>query len=213
MTPPGAIMGGVLGWAIFLGAGFTGLAMLGTFFVLGTLATSWKLNKKIKLGLAEANKGRRTAGQALANGGVAGVLGMVSWLLPHPTEVLHLMMAASFAAATADTLSSELGNVHGHKFYNVLTFKPDTRGSNGVISLEGTLLGVLGSSIIAFVYAVGYAWGWPVAWIILAGTIGNFLDSFLGATFERKHYLSNNAVNLLNTLGGALAALIFYLLA
>ena len=116
------------------------------------------------------------------------------------------MIAGSFAAAAADTLSSELGNVYGSRYYNILTFRKDTRGLNGVVSLEGSLLGIAGSVVIAGIYGFAYGWSPGPLYIVLAGTAGNLVDSLLGATWERKHYLSNNGVNFLTTLIGALAA-------
>jgi uncharacterized membrane protein len=43
---------------------------------------------------------------------------------------------------------------------------------------------------------------------VIAGTLGNLVDSFLGAKFENKGWLSNNAVNLANTVSAALVAVI-----
>lgn len=202
-----ALTGGVIGFLIFSGGGFTGIAMTGAFFILGTSATAWKISAKEKTGVAEANKGKRTAGQVLANAGVAAISGWLAWLYPFYTEVFQVMMSASLAAATADTLSSELGNVYGRKYVNILSFKKDERGLNGVISMEGTLCGVAGSAVIACIYAVGFGWSKIFVWIILAGTAGNVADSVLGATLERRNYIGNNGVNFLNTLVAALVAM------
>lgn len=212
LNPVGALTGGVLGFAIFLGAGTTGLAMLGTFFIIGSAVTSWRFGDKVAVGLAEPNKGQRKASQALANAGVAGILGLLAWLYPAKADLFRLMLAAGFSSATADTCSSELGNVYGRRFYNVLTWRADSRGLNGVISVEGTLLGLLGSGLIAGLYGFGFGWGWPILWILIAGTVGNLTDSVLGATLERANRLSNDAVNFLNTLVAALVALLIYAL-
>ncbi|SFC75867.1 DUF92 domain-containing protein [Spirosoma endophyticum] len=205
----GALTGGVLGFAIFLGAGLPGLVMLGTFFIIGSLATSWRLPDKIAAGLAESNKGRRTASQVVANAGVAGITGLLAWFYPAQADLFQLMLAASFASATADTCASELGNVYGRHFYNVLTWRTDTKGLDGVVSLEGTLLGFLGSCLIGSIYGIGFGWGWPVLWVLMAGTIGNLVDSVLGASLERRGILKNDAVNFLNTLIAALVVLLF----
>jgi uncharacterized protein (TIGR00297 family) len=212
LTVPGAATGGVLGVLLFLGAGFTGLALLGVFFLLGSAASAWKRADKQRLGLAEANQGRRTAYQALANAGVASTAGLLSWLLPAHAPFFQLMVAGSLAAATADTLSSELGNVYGRRYYHVLTFRPDVRGRDGVISVEGTALGLVGSTLIASVYCLGLGWYQGFGWVVLAGAVGNLADSVLGATLERKGVLSNNAVNTLNTLVGAGTAALCYVL-
>ena len=206
LTTAAAVTGGALGLLIYLGGGFTGLALLALFFGLGTAASGWRVADKRRLGLAEENKGRRTAGQVLANAGVAGGLGLLAWQLPTAAPLAGLMLAGSFAAAAADTLASELGNVYGRRYYNILSLKPDTRGLNGVVSLEGTLLGLAGSAVLAAAYCTGFGWGPAFGWLLVAGTAGNLVDSVLGATLERGGVLGNNAVNLLNTLTGALVA-------
>lgn len=206
LTGPAVWTGGVVGVLIFLGAGYLGLALLTLFFGLGTAATAWRVADKRRLGLAEENRGRRTAGQVLANAGVAGALGLLSWLFPAFAPLGILMLAGSFAAATADTLASELGNVYGSRYVNVLSFRPDVRGENGVVSIEGTLLGAAGSAVIAVAYCLAQGWGPELWWLPMAGTVGNLVDSVLGATLERRGVLSNDAVNTLNTLAGACAA-------
>jgi uncharacterized protein (TIGR00297 family) len=211
LTPAGTWIGGALGLLIFLGTGYVGLALLGLFFGLGTAASAWRVADKRRLGLAEENRGRRTAGQVLANAGVGGGLGLLSWLIPAFAPLGLLLLAGSFAAATADTLASELGNIYGSRYVNILTFRPDKRGENGVVSVEGTLLGVAGSSVIAAAYCLSYGWGPWSWWLLIAGTVGNLVDSLLGATLERRGLLSNNVVNMLNTLAGACTAAVLSL--
>ncbi|SNC77703.1 TIGR00297 family protein [Hymenobacter gelipurpurascens] len=203
LTTAGVSTGGLLGLLIFLGSGFMGVGLLALFFGLGSAASAWKVRDKRRLGLAEANKGRRTAGQVLANAGVAGALGFIGWQWPAYAPLAQLMLAGSFAAATADTLSSELGNIYGRRYYNILTGRPDERGLNGVVSLEGTLLGLAGSAVVAGAYCTAAGWSPAFWWLLVGGTAGNLADSLLGATLERRHVLSNNAVNFLNTLVGA----------
>ncbi len=210
LNTTGALVGGMVGFLVFAGAGYTGVAMLATFFILASAATSWKRSMKEAVGSAEKNKGKRNAGQVLANGGVAALLGLLALILPQKTILFQLMMAASLASATADTLSSELGTVYGKRYYNILTLKKDTRGLDGVISWEGSMIGVIGSVLIAFVYACGFGWSLYVFWIIAAGTIGNIADSILGAALERRHYINNNVVNFLNTVIAAVATLLLY---
>ena len=206
LTTAAAGTGGVLGLLIYLGSGFTGMALLALFFGLGTAASGWRVADKRRLGLAEENKGRRTAGQVMANAGVAGIMGLLAWQYLPAAPLARLMLAGSFAAAAADTLASELGNVYGRRYYNILTLRPDTRGLNGVVSLEGTLLGLAGSAVLAGAYCLGFGWSVVFGALLVAGTAGNLVDSVLGATVERRGWLGNNAVNFLNTLTGALVA-------
>ncbi len=213
LTVAAALTGGVLGMLVYAGAGFTGIAMVAIFFLFGTVATSWKKGYKESSGLSEINSSRRNAGQVIANAGVAAICGLLCYFFQQYVFVLRAMMAASLASAMADTLSSELGNVYGKRFYNILTLRKDTRGLDGVVSLEGTSIGVVGSIVIALVYAIGFGFTWSTFFVIvIAGTFGNLTDSILGASLERKRYLNNDAVNFLNTAIAAIVALMLYIL-
>jgi uncharacterized protein (TIGR00297 family) len=206
-----AVAAVVIGFIIWLGEGYTGIALLATFFIAGTLATSFKMRVKQQAGLAEQHRGQRTAAQVIANGGVAAILSLLSFLLfTHQQSLLLLMVACSLSSATADTLSSELGNVYGKKFYNIVNFKNDIRGLNGVVSFEGTMIGIAGSSLIALIYTAQAGFTIHFLWIVIAGTIGNLTDSVLGATLERKKILNNDGVNFLNTLTAALVGLLLF---
>lgn len=210
LSKAGAITGGCLALLLYTGIGLPGLIMLAAFFIAGTVATAMGKAEKERLGIAEKNKGQRTTGQVLANGGVAALAGLLA-LLNHKHPVIwQLAAAAALSSASADTLSSELGSIFGKRFYNILTFKKDKRGLDGVISLEGTLWGIAGSAMIAIIYTAGYGRPAHMLLIILAGTIGNLADSILGAALERKGRITNDLVNGLNTLIAALTALICY---
>ncbi len=202
--------GGVAAWftglLIFIGTGWAGLCLLVSFFLLGTFSTSIGLHKKARLGLVAEKDSKRTAGQVFANGGVATLLAICSIVFPTYQTVFLLMLAGAFSSATADTMSSELGNLYGKSFYNILTFKKDTRGLDGVVSVEGTLFGIAGSCLIAGIYSCFHGFGTDAFIIILAGIFGNVADSILGATAERKKLMGNNVVNFSNTAIGALAA-------
>jgi uncharacterized protein (TIGR00297 family) len=212
LTVLAAIIGGICGFLVFTGAGYTGITIMATFFIIGTLATGWKMNEKQKLKAAEGDHGRRKASQVMANAGVAALAGMMVLIFPQYNVLWSLSIAASFSAATADTLASELGTIYGKRFYNILSWKPDKRGLDGVISLEGTLIGIGGSILTATIYASGVGWDRQFYIIIIAGTAGNIADSILGAGLERKGWLKNDAVNFLNTLIAAIVAAVMYLI-
>jgi uncharacterized protein (TIGR00297 family) len=203
LTLSGAIAGALIGLIIFKGGGLPCFIMLTFFFTAGSAATKWQRGKKTLMNAEDDHKGRRTAAQVLANGGVAALLAAWAWLQPEYLSLAQLMITGSFAAATADTLSSELGTVYGRRFYNIITLKKDTRGLDGVVSLEGTIIGVLGAATIACIYCIGFGWNEHFLIIILAGFTGNLVDSVLGAWLERKGLMGNNVVNFLNTVVGA----------
>lgn len=191
----------VVGWLIFAGAGYVGELQLLTFFVLSVLAT--RHGRALK---GKAHGERRDAFQVFANGGVAAIIAVFAMIDYNHTELYTLMIAGSLAAAIADTLSSELGMVYGKNTFNILTFKKEPKGLDGVISVEGTLIGAAG----AFIIAVIYMWDRSLWVITVAGVGGNVVDSVLGATLERKGIIGNNVVNFLNTLAGALIAFLLF---
>ncbi len=211
LTIPAALTGAILGWLVYKGGGYTGLAMLTSFFILGTTATSWKKKEKALIKGHAAHQPTRTAGQVIANGGVAAIAGLMALLFPRDSLLFQLMMAASLSAAAADTLSSELGMVYGRRYYHILTWRPDEKGLDGVVSREGWLIGIAASAIIAAVYALGHGWKTRIFLVlVLSGTLGNLVDSVLGAVWERKGQLSNNTVNFLNTLAAALTCALLF---
>ena len=149
LTLYAALTGGIMTFCIYAGAGYIGVILLSAFFILGSVATSFKYNEKKEMAIHEENQGRRSAGQVFANAGLAGIISILSLIFPENRSLYLLMIAAVFSSATSDTLSSELGNLYGKRYYNILTFKKDIKGLNGVVSIEGTLLGMVGSVIIA----------------------------------------------------------------
>lgn len=201
LTFTGSVTGFIIGFVIYTGGGLLSFILLTTFFVLASWATGWHKNKKID----HSDPAPRTAGQVLANGGVAALLGGLAWLNPEYSTIAQIMIAGSFAAATADTLSSEMGMIYGKRFVNIITLKKDQRGLDGVVSLEGTLIGMAGAAVIAILFWLFNHPGMAIPVIIFAGVLGNLADSILGATLERKNLIGNNTVNFLNTLVGAAA--------
>ena len=204
LTVPAAVMATLIGFLVALGAGPGGLLLLAIFFVLGIKATSHK--KHLKMIPGAPHPERRKAGQVFANGGVAAIMALLAELDPAHEDLYFVMLAASLASATADTLSSELGMVYGRRFFNIITFKKEPKGLDGVISLEGTLLGAAGALVLAVAYAFFTYSEKYVLFVFIAGVFGTLADSVLGATLERRRYIGNDAVNFLNTLLAAMAA-------
>ena len=99
--------------------------------------------------------------------------------------------------------------MYGRTFFNIMTLKKEAKGLDGVISFEGLFIGIIGSAVIATIYLRGDVFNPTFVWIICAGTIGNLADSFLGALLERKKFIGNDMVNLLNTLIAAIVMLAF----
>lgn len=203
----GAITGALISYMLILGVGWLGLATIGGFFVVGTLASVWKIKEKKASGLAEKRNAQRGTANVLANSLIPAVCAGIAFFFPATSVWMEILVAVGFASATSDTLSSEMGNIYGTEYINIVTLKPDEKGKDGVISLEGLLFGMLGSMLMAMIYYLFTTENQHVPIIIIAGFAGNLLDSLLGATLQRKGYLNNHAVNLLNTTGACLLAL------
>lgn len=207
LTVPAAITGVLCGTIIYMGVGYGGLALLAAFFLCGTLSTAW--GRKTKDGLNKPGDSiQRKSGQVLANAGTAALLSFLAIIFPEYAMVFLLMVAGSFASATADTLSSELGMLYGKSFYNCLSWKKDVKGSDGVISLEGTLIGVAGAGLISLIYGLFTLIDSRIFIIVFAGFAGNFADSVMGASLERRNFLSNDGVNFFSTLFAACVTLL-----
>jgi uncharacterized protein (TIGR00297 family) len=205
----GVIAGFLVGFVIYAFLSWQGYLLLMAFFVLGSAATKLGYRKKAAAKLAQENKGRRGARHALANAGVATACAIFAAMTGHPV-LFALAFAGAFATAAADTASSEIGQLLGRRTYLVTTFRPVPRGTEGAVSLEGTLAGILASVVIAALgAAVGlFSWkGMPV--VVLAAFVGTTFESVVGAALEKRRLLDNEALNFLNTLVGALVAAAF----
>lgn len=207
LTLTGSLAAAIVGVSVYLSAEWKGVLLLLVFFLLSVIATAHKKQIKTKVHVALLQSEGRTPGQVFANGGMAAISCLISLWDPSHSELYQLMMAASLASALSDTLSSELGIVYGRRFYNIITFKKDERGLDGVISLEGIIIGAGGSFFVGLAFA-----GLSTTAIVvgLAGLFGNLIDSLLGALFERRGFIGNNFVNFLNTLCAALFAMVLY---
>jgi uncharacterized protein (TIGR00297 family) len=204
---PGAGSGFGLALIIWAGIGESGLLALFLFFILGTAASSWQKERKKILRLAQENDGIRGMVNVFSNGGVAGLLSLGAIVFPSHLYILTVMVITSLATACSDTLSSELGNVYGSKYFSVVSLKPGKRGTDGVVSKEGLLFGLAGSACIgsiAFIYDMTMA---EFIIVSISGFSGNLVDSILGATLQKNGKLSNNQVNFWATLGGAMLSL------
>jgi uncharacterized protein (TIGR00297 family) len=232
-----AVVFGLLVW--LLRAGTSGAALTGSLFTIALYLASpgwrtllWPLlalflltfaatrfgrTRKDEVQVSEAKHGR-SASQVAANLGAAALASVTLRMDP---SLLHAAilgrpmltaLVAALAEATADTLSSELGEVLGGEPRLLTTLRRVPAGTDGAISVAGTLAGCAGAAVIALLAAgVLRMPATEALAAFVAGVFGLFADSLLGATLERKGWLNNDTVNFLSTcaacfVGACLAA-------
>ena len=119
--------------------------------------------------------------------------------------------AASFAAKLADTFGSEIGKRFGRTTLLITSLRPVPPGTEGAISLEGTLASAGGSMVMTLVMlALQLVPSWPTAaMVMVVGLVATLGESLLGALVQhRVVWLSNELVNALQTLLAAALAML-----
>jgi uncharacterized protein (TIGR00297 family) len=201
----GVAAGWLVGTAIYGFLDWRGWLLLVAFFVIGSACTKLGYRRKAAANLAQERGGRRGARHALANAGVAVACAVFAALTLYPA-LFAVAFAAAFATAAADTASSEIGQLVGRRTFLITTLRPVPRGTEGAVSLEGTLAGIAAAAVVGALGAgLGlYPWACLLP-VIGAAFIGTTFESVVGAILERRRLLDNEALNFLNTLVGALA--------
>jgi len=205
---PGALAAVGIGTAITAGLGLPGLALMVAFFVLGTAATKLGYRRKAGRGIAQERGGARGWAHACANGSVPALLALLAGMSPAALrDLLALAYAAAVATAAADTCSSEVGKAYGRRTFMLLTLRPADPGTEGAVSLEGTLGGFLGALAVGSTGVLTGLFGWDAALVAaVAGLAGSLAESALGTFAGRRGWLSDNLLNATNTVIGALLA-------
>ncbi|KIM64503.1 hypothetical protein SCLCIDRAFT_1213330 [Scleroderma citrinum Foug A] len=120
------------------------------------------------------------------------------------SRALLYVVLGKFACCLGDTLASELGILSRSPPILITTLKPVPPGTNGAISLGGTLASAAGGWIIGLTLftslvvenrACRAEWADILPslmfWGTVAGLFGSMLDTLLGATLQRTRYSVN----------------------
>src|SRR3989338_902777 len=203
VSKSGLIGGGVVGTIKYLFLGIGGFLILFTFFALGSWSSKHKYEWKASHAVAQENRGRRSVKHAVAKGGVGLVMAIMA-LLTNIPEIFMIAFVAAFATATFDTISSELGQIYGKKPILITSMKSVPIGTDGAISIEGTILGVASAALVgAEAYLLHLISLSSIIIVVIAAFVGTTVESVLGATIERRKWVNNEVINFINISTGA----------
>lgn len=215
LTKSGCVGSFAIGFCIGALGSVWWLALLIIFAVIGFAVTLVGFEKKKEKGIQEGEHGERSYKNIL---GVAipplliAILNLIfgnnenSWMF-------SIAYIATIAVAGADTAASELG-VKDQKVWLITNFKRVEPGTDGGISLYGTLISVTASFAVS---VLGYLFIFNTLdlWVLVpavCGIIGCFADSYLGATLESWGYISKYVNNCSTGIIGGVLAILFCLL-
>jgi uncharacterized protein (TIGR00297 family) len=199
VTAYGALAGWTVALLLWLAGGWQMFVLLLSVFALTFVATRIGYTRKQRLGAAERRGGRR-ASQVVANVGVAALLAVIA----PPYWIVGAL--AVLCETTADTVSSEIGQAFGGTPRMLTNFSPAPIGTDGAVTVAGTLVGSACAAVIAaLAFALHVVSPTAALTAATAAIAGMFFDSLLGATFERRGRMNNDQVNGASTVFAALA--------
>ena len=205
-TVGGALAGFAVALALFLTAGPGGFAALVSVFFAAWLTTRLGHRRKLALGIAESARGR-SAAQVLANLGTAAGYSVAAQVTGY-----HALLTAAMAAlaeAAADTVASECGEALSERAYLITTMGAVPAGTNGGVSLLGTVAGVAAAAMVGAVATATHVMPRSaLPFVIGAGILAMVIDSLLGATLEKRGVIGNSGVNFASTIAAGVIALL-----
>lgn len=213
LTPAGYLHAWILGVLIWGCLGWRGYLIVMVYFLVGSAVTRIGMAEKEAAGIAEKRSGARGPENVWGSAFTAtlcalGVLGItvITGSAASPwIPLLLLGYVASFATKLSDTTASEVGKAFGKRTFLITTLKPVPRGTEGAVSVEGTVAGIGASVAIALL-------GWSIQLVdlrgavicVIAAFVATNVESVIGATLQTSlDWLSNELVNVINTLIGA----------
>ena len=212
LTRAGWVHAGILGTVLWGCLGWTGWVAVVVYLALGSAVTKLGFEQKQERGLAEARGGQRSPANVWGSAATGAGLALLIGAGLEPKLWLTLGFAASFAAKLADTFGSEIGKRWGSTPRLITTLRRVEPGTEGAISLEGTLASAAGSLVMSLVMwaLVLVPSGRLMLLVAVVGFVATLAESVLGAIAQQRlSWMSNELVNALQT---TLAALLIILL-
>ncbi len=202
LTRWGWVHAGILGTVLWGSLGWTGWLSVVLYLGLGSAVTKLGFSDKQRRGLAEARGGCRSPLNVWGSAATGASLALLIAAGLEPKPWLLAAFAASFVVKLADTFGSEIGKRWGRTPRLITTLRRVDPGTEGAISMEGTLASAVGSLLMAVVmWALALlpslSWMWLVA---VVGLVATLAESVLGAVAQtRLSWMSNELVNALQT--------------
>ena len=213
MTKGGWICAGILGSILWGCLSWQGWISVVFYLFLGSLVTKIGYKFKNKKGIAEKRGGRRGP-ENVWGSAATGLFFAIMVKLNFANLVFYKIgFAASFAAKLADTFGSEIGKRFGRSTYLITSLKKVNRGTDGGVSLEGTLASALGSifmsAIMLGLSVITTKYQFLI--ISISGFLATISESIIGAKFQEKYKLSNELVNSMQTSISSILAILFFI--
>jgi uncharacterized protein (TIGR00297 family) len=210
LTTAGYLNAWILGVFVWGAFGWRGYAIVMFYFLVGSGLTYVGMGQKEAEGIAEERSGTRGPGNLWGSALAGTICAAISLLVEPPIQELLLVgYVASFATKLSDTTASEIGKAYGKRTFLITTLQPVARGTEGAVSLEGTIAGFVASVALAFLgWGIGAIDLISVLWCVVAAFVATSIESFIGATVESKlSWLTHDLVNIINISIGAIVAI------
>ncbi|QNI94611.1 hypothetical protein SynA15127_01533 [Synechococcus sp. A15-127] len=210
LTRAGWIHAGALGTILLGSLGWQGWLAVVLYLALGSAVTKLGFRDKQRRGLAEARGGSRGPENVWGSAATGAALALLIGAGLEPRSVLLVGFAASFAAKLADTFGSEIGKRWGRTTVLITSFRRVPPGTEGAISLEGTLASAFGSLLMGvLMLALQLIPSWPLTGlVVLIGLVATLAESLFGALVQDRYdWMSNELVNALQTSLAAVLAI------
>lgn len=234
LAPSGRWAAVIAGAAATMAGWWWAALLVGWFVASSALTRFGHARKAARTAGAIAPSSARTAIQVGANGSLFAILAVLGTVTGDARA--SVMALGALAAAAADTWATELGVLFGGPPRSLFGGRTLAPGMSGGVTVVGLLASVAGAAAVGMAGALlvpTLVWGSLAIAVATAGVLGGLADSALGATVQVRRvcatcaketerevhdcgtrttparglrWMTNDTVNLLATLVGALFA-------
>ena len=209
------LSGALVGWVVASSQYLTHISLfcsLGAFFMTSSILTKFKSRAKAKIEDDFKEGGQRNWVQVLCNGGPNTLYAFLYLFYQYPFDAsintndqfggfLLLASMCGFACCNGDTWASEVGSVLASSNPRLITtWKEVPKGTNGGVSLVGTLASAAGGGVVGLAYylsglaveeggCLSCLGGVELVGLgVVSGFVGSMIDSLFGATVQYSGY-------------------------